>query len=275
MPRRRRASTPGRIAAAIVNARNRSARRIRSSHSANAPTTTATTTEAATNARRAVSCTAGLFPMLALQETWAWPRSRGRDRRPRRGGLPGGAAARDRAGTAARLGDPARRGRRRAHDRAVAGLGGRGRARRVRGPDRVARRLEVGADTGRRDDREGLRRRRDLAAPGARRPARGRRGGRARADARGPAPRVRDGRRRPARPRPRPSAEAGLPPRRTPRRLSRGPPGHGECLTLAAARGSVSKADRKLPATGRRADPRVRWRAWRGSSARPLRTGTF
>src|ERR671924_584643 len=187
MPRRRRASTPGRIAAAIVNARNRSASRIRSSHSASAPTTTATTTEAATNARRAVCCTAGLFPMLALQETLAWTRSRGRDRRPRR---------------------------------------------------------------------EGLRRRRDLAAPGARRPARGRRGGRARADARGPAPRVRDGRRRPARPRPRPSAEAGLPPRRTPRRLSRGPPGHGECLTLAAARGSVSKADRKSPATARRAHPR-------------------
>src|SRR5918998_6651953 len=65
MPRRRSASTPGRIAAAIVKARKSRARRIFSFQSASAPAKTARTIAEATNALRAVSFTRLVWPCLS------------------------------------------------------------------------------------------------------------------------------------------------------------------------------------------------------------------
>src|SRR5687768_2681818 len=67
MRRRASPSTPGRIAAAMMNARNRSATSSRSSHSARASTTIPPTTSVATAARLAVSVIAGCFPSCSVR----------------------------------------------------------------------------------------------------------------------------------------------------------------------------------------------------------------
>src|SRR5918999_3077742 len=69
MPERRSASTPGRIAAAIVKAKKSSARTSLSFQSASAITTTPRTTTVARKARRAVSLTRTSYPRASRRKT--------------------------------------------------------------------------------------------------------------------------------------------------------------------------------------------------------------
>src|SRR5919198_4188144 len=78
MPRRFSASTPGRIAAAMMKPRKTSERTSFSFHSASAPTTTATPTSVATNALRAVPAIPGISRLAAkgANAVWHSPRER-------------------------------------------------------------------------------------------------------------------------------------------------------------------------------------------------------
>src|ERR671939_502129 len=78
IPRRFSASTPGRIAAAMMKTRKTSERTSFSFHSASAPTTTASPTSVATNAFRAMPAIPGISRLAAkgANPVWNSPRER-------------------------------------------------------------------------------------------------------------------------------------------------------------------------------------------------------